>query len=407
MSSSREQSSQSPTPPSGDKDKSRARTTRLVHAGRDLSAHGFVNPPVYRGSTVLADSLSAYESGAMDYTYGLHQSPTFDALKNALLEIERGDVCVIVPSGLSAVTLPFLALLSAGDHVLISDGVYGPTRRFLARTMKRFGIAHTYFDPMADPNALEALIRPETRLLYLESPASYTMEVQDVPALVEFARKHGLFTAMDNTWSAGWFFDPFAVGVDVSIQAATKYQAGHSDVLIGAVLAIGEAAERIAETHGDLGLSTGPDDVWLTLRGLRTLEVRLSRHQENALKVAEWLRGQEAVARVLHPALPDAPGHELFQRDFSGSSGLFSIILKPVSEEALHAFVDGLELFGIGASWGGYESLILRFDPASPRLRTARPWQDAGPLLRLHIGLEDPDDLIADLDAGLRRLKEA
>ncbi len=384
-----------------------ARSTRLVHVAKDFGEHGFVNPAVYRGSTVRAESLASYERGVMDYTYGLHQSPTFDALKSALLEVEGGDACVIVPSGLSAVTLPFLALLSAGDHVLISDGVYGPTRRFLARTLNRFGIACTYFDPMAHADELAKMLRPKTRLLYLESPASYTMEVQDVPALAEFARKHGLFTAMDNTWSAGWFFDAFAAGVDVSIQAGTKYQAGHSDVLIGAVLAKGEAARRIVETHRDLGLSTGPDDVWLTLRGLRTLDVRLNRHQENALKVAKWLQEQDAVARVLHPALPGAPGHDIFKRDFSGSSGLFSFILKPTREEALHAFVDGLELFGVGASWGGYESLILRFDPASPRLRTASPWRDVGPLLRLHVGLEDADDLIADLRAGLRRLEEA
>ncbi len=374
------------------------RKTRLLHAAHGFCDHGFVNPAVYRGSTVLAGSLAEYESGTRPYTYGTHGTPTTKALEQALAEIEGAHGCRLAPSGLLAITATMLSLLKGEDHVLITDSVYGPTRRFMDSLMSRLGVTTEYFDPHADADALATLMRPQTAVVFLESPGSHTMEVQDVPALAAAAKAAGAVTVIDNTWSAGWFFDALGAGCDVSIQAATKYQGGHSDVLMGAVCYTQALAGRIEEGFRTLGVCVGGDDAWLTLRGLRTMEVRLKRHQENALKVARWLRGREEVAQVRYPALPGAEGHELWKRDFTGACGLFSIVLKGASETQVHAFVDALELFGIGASWGGYESLILRFDPLAPGARTAGQRPLDGPLLRLHIGLEEADDLIADLE---------
>ena len=381
------------------------RKTALLHAGREYCEHGFVNPPVQRGSTVLAPALADYESGRMPYTYGVHGTPTSRALETAIARLEGGHGCRLAPSGLAAITAVLLAFTKGGDHILLSDSLYGPTSRAALRVLGRFGVETEFFDPRATAEDLEALMRENTSLLFLESPGSHTMEVQDVPALAAVAKKHGVVTVIDNTWSAGWFFDAFAAGCDISIQAATKYHVGHSDVLIGAVTYTREMEDAFLDTYRDLGLCTSPDDAWLTLRGMRTLEVRLTRHEENALKVAAWLKARPEVEEVYYPALPGAPGHELWKRDFTGASGLFSFALKPVSEKALAEFVDNLELFGIGASWGGFESLILRSHIKENRRVTK--WPHEGPTLRLHIGLEDAGDLIADLDAGFERLAAA
>ena len=387
--------------PSHDRD----RKTELLHSAREFCEHGFVNPAVYRGSTVLARSLAEYESGARPYTYATHGTPTTRALESALARIEGAHGCRLASSGLLAITATLLSLLEHGDHVLVSDSVYGPTRRFMDSLMGRLGVTTQYFDPRIDAAGLQELMRPETSVVFLESPGSNTMEMLDVPALAGVARASGAVTVIDNTWSAGWLFDALGAGCDVSIQAATKYQGGHSDVLMGAVCYTQALAGKIEEGFRTLGVCVGGDDAWLTLRGLRTMEVRLKRHQENALKVAGWLRERAEVAEVLYPALPGAPGHELWKRDFTGACGLFSIALNGASEAQLHAFVDSLELFGIGASWGGYESLILRFDPHAPGARTASRWPLDGPLLRLHIGLEEADDLIADLEQAFAAMK--
>ncbi len=391
---------------SGETLRKRGRRTRLAHAGREYSEHGIVNPAVYHASTVLAPTMEAFEHKRGEYFYGRYGTPTTRALEAAIMEVEGGAGCRLTPSGMAAIATTLIAFCGAGSHVLLSDSVYGPTRRAVLDLLGRFGVRGEFFDPRIGARDFEPLIRPETALVFLESPGSQTMEVQDVPALAAVARRRGVPTAIDNTWSAGWYFDAFAAGCDVSVQAATKYYVGHSDAMMGAITYSAEAEERILAAHRYLGQCAGPDDAYLTLRGMRTLPVRLERHMQNALLVADWLKGRKEVEEVLYPALPGAPDHELWKRDFSGASGLFSFVLKPVSEEALAAFTDGLELFGIGASWGGYESLILRFRPRG-EMRTATHWPHDGPALRVHIGLEDPDDLIADLEAGFRRLAAA
>ena len=381
--------------------------TRLGHGGRTpKDQKGAVNPPVYRASTVLFDSLADYEEAdhnAIDrFYYGRISNPNADAFERAMAELEGGYRAVAVSSGLAAITVPLLASLKAGDHVLMVDTAYPPTRRFCDRMLADLGVATTYYDPRIGAG-IAALIRPETKVLYMESPGSGTFEVQDVPALVTVAQRHGLTTMIDNTWSGSLLFHPIAHGVDIAIQAATKYIAGHADASLGVVVARDKPTFlKVKRTAVMLGNCAGPDDLFLGLRGLRTLEVRLRRHEENGLKVAHWLQDRPEVTRVLYPALPEDPGHTLWQRDFSGASSLFSIVLKPVPQAAVHRMIDGLALFGIGASWGGFESLIL---PAHPdKLRTAVPWTDPGPVVRLHIGLEDPEDLIADLAAGFDRL---
>ncbi len=388
-------------------DSSKHRNTRILHAAREYTDHGFVNPAVYHASTVLAPDLATYESGNRPYTYAVHGTPTTRALEAAMCELQGAHGCRLAPSGLSAIACVLLAFSRSGGHILISDSVYGPTRRMATGTLARLGVEAEFYDPRIAAADLAALMRPRTTLLFLESPGSNTMEIQDVPALTAVARDHGVICAIDDTWSAGWHFDSLGAGCDVSIQAATKYQVGHSDALMGTICYTRDAAGAIETAHAELGLCVGGDDAYLTLRGLRTMEVRLERHQKNALKVARWLKERPEVEEVLYPALPGAPDHDLWKRDFTGASGLFSIALKPLPEKALHAFTDGLELFGIGASWGGYESLILRFDPRREGMRTATRWPLDGPVLRLHIGLEDPDDLIADLDAGFGRMKDA
>jgi cystathionine beta-lyase len=386
--------------------------TRLTQMGRAGSrVHGFVNPPLVRGSTVLHPHLEHRRTeGSRRYdqalVYGTHGTPTHFALENAIAEIEGGTRCQIVSSGLSAITTPLLAFLKTGEHVLVPDNVYGPTRRFCDGMLADLGIATTYYDPMITAEALDGLMRPETTVLFLESPGSHTFEVQDVPALAAVAHAHGARVMIDNTWGIH-FFQPFRHGVDISIQAATKYIGGHSDIILGAVTVASDADwPRLRDAAMALGQYASPDDCWLALRGIRSLSVRLRHQMENGLLIARWLAERPEVLRVLHPALPDSPGHDFWKRDFTGASSLFGVVLQPeFSVEAVGAMIDGMTLFGIGASWGGFESLIL---PTSGTIhRTAGTGRFGGEMMRLHIGLEDPADIIADLERGFARLDEA
>ncbi len=376
--------------------------TRLAHAGREPARqHGFVNTPIYRGSTVIFPTVAALEANDQAFTYGRLGTPTVRALEEAIAELEGGHRTLLTPSGLSAIATSLLAFLAAGDELLIVDSVYRPARRFCDNVLKRLGVTITYYDPRIGAD-IARLITKKTKVVFTESPGSQTFEVQDIPAIAEAAHAAGAVVILDNTWATPLYFKPFAHGADVSIQAATKYIGGHADIMLGSITMNEKTLGVVAKTHEDLGLCVGPEDVYLGLRGLRSLGVRLARHQQSALEIARWLAERPEVARVIHPGLPSDPGHTLWKRDFTGSSGLFSIVLKPVPHERLAAMLDGLSLFGMGYSWGGFESLILPFDPRA--YRSATRWQAEGPALRLHIGLEDVDDLKADLDAGFARL---
>ncbi len=381
--------------------------TRLVVGGRDPAAnHGFVNPPVHHVSTVLYPTAEDFLARRSRYLYGRRGTPTSEALENALRELE-GPACAgvaLLPSGLAAISTALLALLNAGDHLLVTDSVYQPTRNFCDGVLKRYGITTTYYDPLIG-TGIAALIRPNTRAVFVEAPGSLSFEMQDVPAIAAAAHAMGAVVLMDNTWASPLYFRAFDKGVDLSIQAATKYIGGHSDVMLGTVSANKATWERLSDTVHALGLCVGPDDIYLGLRGLRTLGVRLAQHYQSGLKIARWLEQRPEVARVLHPALASCPGHAIWQRDFSGASGLFSIVLKPVADTAVHAFLNELSLFGIGASWGGFESLAIPFNCAS--FRTATKWAPGGPTVRIHIGLEDTDDLIGDLERGFAALAAA
>lgn len=383
-------------------------TTRLLHAGsptlRDGS--GPVNVPVVRTSTVRFENCAALEdyhhrraAGERVASYGRHGLDTHRALEDAITALEGGYRAFLAPSGLSAITLVLLALLSPGDHALVADSVYAPVRRVDTTLLQRLGITLEYFSP-SSPNVQDDLaqkIRPNTRLLYLESPSSLLYEVLDLPMLAAIAHQHGIPIATDNTWSGGWFHQPLKLGANISIQATTKYISGHSDVMQGVVVVDSPAlAAKIATTHEALGLVISADDAYLALRGLRTLPVRLVQHQRNATQVAQWLEQQPQVARVFYPALPGDPGHVLWQRDFSGASGLVSFaFVDAVNTQAATAFVDALRWFAIGASWGGYESLAQIAAPE--RLREHSTWQGTQPVVRLHVGLEDSKDLVEDL----------
>jgi len=377
--------------------------TRLVHAGREPKRfHGFVNTPIYRGSTILFPTAAALEANDQEFTYGRLGTPTVRSLEEAIAELEGGYDTRLTPSGLSAIATTLLALLSAPDHLLISDAVYRPTRRFCDHVLTRLGVEVTYYDPLVGER-IKDLIKRNTKVVFTESPSSLTFEVQDIPAIAAAAHAAGAMVVLDNTWATPLYFKSFAHGADVSIQAATKYIVGHADTMLGAITASQATWPAIARTHEDLGLCPGPEDVYLGLRGLRSLGVRLAHHQASALALAEWLEGRPEVSRVIHPALPCHPGHHIWKRDFTGASGLFAIVLKQASKRAVSAMLDGLELFGMGYSWGGYESLIIPFDPSS--YRTATKWVAEGPALRLHAGLEDIDDLKSDLEAGFARLR--
>ncbi|MBI4014027.1 MAG: cystathionine beta-lyase [Candidatus Rokubacteria bacterium] len=384
--------------------------TRLVHAGRDPERnHGIVNPPVYRASTILYPTLAEFEGRhARKYTgfsYGIHGTPTTFALAEAVAELSGGARTLLVSSGLAAVTQALAAFLRQGDHLLVADSVYGPTRDFCSSVLARFGVTVEYYDPLIGGD-IAARLRPETRVVYLESPGSLTFEVQDVPAIARAARERGAVVVLDNTWATPLHFRAFEHGVDVEVQAGTKYLAGHSDLLLGAITTRDEALFRVVKDGTALfGDCVAPDVCYEALRGMRTLAVRLRHQGRSALEIARWLRGRHEVARVLHPALPDDPGHALWARDFTGSSSLFGVLLRPASEAAVAALVDGLRLFKIGASFGGFESLVIPAHP--PAARAARPWREPGFLLRLHVGLEAVEDLIADLEDGLARLGAA
>ncbi|HUB84817.1 MAG TPA: cystathionine beta-lyase [Rhizomicrobium sp.] len=377
--------------------------TIATHAGRMSDAHfGAVNTPVYRASTILHKTLEDMEGDNAPYTYGRHGTPTSASFEDAVNELEGGARTVVAPSGLGAATLALLSVCGAGDHVLVTDSCYGPTRLFCDRMLKRYGVETSYYDPLIGAG-IESLMKPNTRVVYCESPGSVTFEVQDIPAIAAVAHKHGASVLADTTWATPVFFDALGHGVDLSIMAATKYVGGHADVMIGYVTANAAHRKRLESAHDNLGLYASGDDCYLALRGLRTMPVRLARHQETGLKLARWLEQRPEVLRVLHPALESDPGHALWKRDFKGASGLFGVMLKPVGEKQFAAFMDSLKLFGLGYSWGGYESLIV-----PPHVhRTATKFAGDGKLIRIHAGLEDAGDLVADLEQGFAQMKAA
>jgi cystathionine beta-lyase len=376
--------------------------TKLVSGGRRKDWRGaLVNPPVHRGSTILFDSvadLRARRPNLGNYYYGLHGTPTQWALREALNELEPGSAgTALTSSGLAACSTSLLATLSSGDELLMVDSVYGPTRRFCDDMLSRLGITTRYYDPLSTAEQLASIAGERTRAIFMESPGSLTFEVQDVPGICSMARERGIVTLLDNTWATPLLFPAIERGVDISVVALTKHVGGHSDLLLGAIWATEEWFSTVERASFDLGDAVSPDDCWLAARGLRTLGLRLRRHEESGLKVASWLAEQPQVARVLHPAFPECPGHEYWTRDFNGSNGLFAIVLNGGSPAERDALVDRLQLFGIGYSWGGFESLAVPADP----VRTASKPSFEGPLVRLHIGLEDPDDLIEDLGQAL------
>ena len=377
----------------------RGQSTDLVEGGRRKEWRGrLVNVPVERASTILFDSvdeLNGSRPGLGTYRYGLQGTATHWALAEALTALEPGAAgTALFPSGLAAITTPLLALLSPGDELLVPDSVYGPTRKFCETILKRLQILTRYYDPLIG-SEIRGLIGAKTKIILLESPGSLTMEVQDVPGLCAVAREHGLITVLDNTWATPLFFPAIGAGVDVTVIAATKYVGGHADAMLGAATATERFYKRIQTATWDLGFAVSPDDAWLGSRGLRTMAVRLKQHEASALKIAHWLKERPEVGLVLHPALPECPGHEFWKRDYKGSTGLFSFELRNSDDKRRAAFVESLELFGIGFSWGGYESLVFPVDPY--RTLSKAP---ADNLVRLHIGLEDPEDLIADLAAA-------
>ncbi|MBS0321768.1 MAG: cystathionine beta-lyase [Proteobacteria bacterium] len=377
--------------------------TAVTRLGRHPRRYlGAVNTPVFRASTILfadAAALADAEHGRYQgLTYGLHGLPTVTDLQDAIATLEGGAAAFAVPSGLTATTLPLLALAKAGDHVLVTDSVYFPTRRFCGTTLARYGIDVEYYDPLIGAG-IAALMRPNTRVVFVESPGSLTFDVQDVPAIAAAARAGGARVVADNTWATPLYCKPLALGADVSVHAVTKYIGGHSDVLSGVIVCNAETRDAMHRIWTDLGVTAASDDCFLALRGLRTLATRLARHQASGFHVARWLAAQPAVAEVLHPGLPGARGHALWQRDFTGATGLFGVVLKPGPRAAVDALLDALRIFALGYSWGGFESLATYVPPA--RLRHATPFAVAGPVLRLHVGLEDPDDLVADLARGL------
>jgi cysteine-S-conjugate beta-lyase len=388
------------------------RGTTLVTGGRDRSkSFDFVNPPLVRGSTVLHDSTADMKARVQARlagndevsTYGVYGTPTHHAFYAALNALEGGHRSWALPTGLAACTMAILAFVRAGDHVLVPDSVYWPTRRFCRQTLSRFGVATTFYDPCAG-DELEALFRPTTRVLFMESPGSLTFEMQDVPRLAALARARDAFSVVDNTWATPLFFQPLAHGADVSLHAATKYIGGHSDVLMGTLTVNERAWPAVREAMHFYGMTTSPDDVYLAHRGLHTMAARLALHRANADRLIAWLREQPEVERILYPALPDDPGHALWKRDMSGASGLFGVVLKPgLAGGALEALVDSVELYGRGYSWGGYESLLI---PAFPE-RTVVPCAWEGRIFRISAGLEDADDLLDDLSRAFEALRAA
>jgi cysteine-S-conjugate beta-lyase len=395
-----------PSHGSGASDPQKAET-RLVTAGRDTKAQkGFVNPPVVHGSTVLYPTAADLHAHRGEFQYGRHGTPTTKALRETLMALE-GPQCAgvgLAPSGLAAISTTLLAVLKAGDHLLVCDNVYRPSRSFCDGVLVRYGVEITYFDSLVGAG-IEKLFKPNTRAVLLEAPGSQSFEMPDIPAIASVAHAHGALVIDDNTWATPLYHRSLEFGVDISVQAATKYIGGHSDIMFGTISANAAAWPIVAETIRLLGVCAGPDDVFLALRGTRTLAVRLAQHYRSGLEMARWLADKPEVIRVLHPALETDPGHAIWKRDFTGASGLFSIVLKPKPQAAVDALLDTLKLFGMGYSWGGYESLAIPFDCTG--YRTATKWAPEGPALRLHIGLENVDDLKADLERGFAVFKAA
>ncbi len=395
--------------------------TLLVTSSRSAKKFGgAVNPPIQKTSTVLFPTIESYEKAekglayyeetkdlsTSDYSYGIFGTETTAVLQQAISDIEGGGKTYITPSGLSAITLSILSFISSGDHILVADTVYGPTRRFCNKELKKYGVSVTYYDPYIGKD-ITKLIQKNTKIIFLESPGSLTFEVQDIPAICASAKKSsdGIVTIIDNSWATPFYFKAFEHGVDIAVQALTKYVGGHSDLILGSVTAKSDThSKKIAATYRNLGLHTSPEDCYIAQRGIRTLGVRLKQHYSSAIKIAQWLEKRPEVEKVLYPALSSHPDNKIWKRDFTGAGGLFTFIFKKkLSREAISSFTDNLKLFGIGCSWGGFESLIISFDPS--QIRTAKSWKEKGSCIRLYIGLEDPDDLITDLEAGFKRIK--
>jgi len=375
--------------------------TKLSSLGRKSRDHfGVVNTPVYRASTILYPNVAALDAHDMPFTYGRRGNPTLKSLEEAINELEGATRTLFVPSGLNAVATAILSVCVSGDHLLMADTCYGPSRAFCDKTLKRFGVETTYYDPLIGAE-IERLFRPNTRAVFCESPGSLTFEVQDVPAIAGVAHARGASVLLDNTWATPLLYPALSRGVDLSIQAVTKYIGGHADLMMGYVAANESHAARLLEFHGNSGLYVSGDDCFLALRGLRTLAVRLKRHQETALTLTRWLQARPEVSRVLYPALESDPGHAIWKRDFKGACGLFGVVLKPATHKAVSVMLDGLAHFGLGFSWGGYESLAV---PADIK-RTAKTFDAEGPVIRIHAGLEDAGDLISDLTRGFERLR--
>ncbi len=385
------------------------RDTIVSHAGRDPQRFdGVVNTPVYRASTVLFSDVDSYQGRDPDnykeMRYGIHGTPTTFALEEAVARLEGGHAAVALPSGLAAIVAALAAFAKSGAHILVSDTVYGPTRNFCERRLRTFGVETEYYDPLIGAD-IAALIRPSTTAIFCESPGSLTFEMQDLPAIAAAAHAQGIPVLADTTWGTPYFFRSFEHGVDISIHAATKYIAGHADVMMGIIVTNEEFWLKVRRAVADYGYCVSPDDCYLALRGLRTIGVRMRQQQASALKIARWLQARPEVARVIYPALEGDPGYAIWKRDFSGAASLFGVILKAASDPAVDALINSLELFGIGSSWGGFESLAIRANPG--KHRTATKWAPGGPLLRLHIGLEDAEDLIADLEFGFEKMRQA
>jgi cystathionine beta-lyase len=381
--------------------------TALVTAGRDTKAQrGFVNPPVVHGSTVLYPTAEDLHAHRAEFQYGRHGTPTTKALQEAMMALE-GPQCAgvgLVPSGLSAISTTLLSVLKAGDHLLVSDNIYRPSRNFCNGLLARYGVETTYFDPLIGAGVAQ-FFRSNTAAVLVEAPGSQTFEMADIRSIADVAHGRGALVIDDNTWATPLYRRSLEQGVDISMQAATKYIGGHSDIMFGTISANEKTWPMVVETIRELGVCAGPDDVFLALRGLRTLSVRLAQHQRSGLEMARWLAARPEVLRVLHPALESDPGHAIWRRDFSGASGLFSVVLKPASQKAVDALLDTVKLFGMGYSWGGFESLVIPFD--CDGYRTATKWAPGGPALRLHIGLENVEDLKADLERGFAAFNAA
>jgi len=384
--------------------------TLIASTGRNKKyTHGAVNTPVYHASTLLFKTVKEMKEAYTNLhkgglSYGRRGNPTTYALSDAMCELEGADGCFLYPSGLAAITGAILSFAETGDHILMADGVYEPTRNLAHKILKKMGITTTFYDPMIGEE-INDLIQENTRIIFVESPCSVTMEVQDIPTIAKIAHERDVLVMMDNTWGTPLHFKPFDNGVDFSIHAGTKYIVGHSDALLGTVSTHSAHVEQLCNMSYQMGYCLSPDDAFLALRGMRTLKIRLQQHEKNALKIAKWLEKRPEVDHIRHPAFESCPGHEFWKRDFTGANGLFSFVLKQGHEAATTAMMEGMKHFKMGFSWGGYESLILTYHGIH-NYRTATSWEAKGPLVRLHVGLEDPDDLIADLENAFQRFND-